>query len=149
MTEVPPILLSAIICERVIFDKISGMPSLISIIQNVNAPRYPVRYPSLVFFCELTNGHGRTTTKIRLIDDQDEAKVIFEQEGAVQFGNVKQVVTLALNLQGMMLPRPGEYRFQLFAGEHLLGERRIVCKKVKVRPKGDGGSEAVEGQGFD
>ena len=70
MTEVPPILLSAIICEKVIFDRITGMPSIINIIQNINAPTYPVRYPSLVFFCELTNGHGKTKTTIRLVEEQ-------------------------------------------------------------------------------
>ena len=43
MTEVPPILLSAVICDRVIFDKITGMASLINIVGNINAPKYPVR----------------------------------------------------------------------------------------------------------
>jgi hypothetical protein len=143
MTEVPPILLSAIICEKVIFDKITGMPSIINIIQNINAPKYPVRYPSLVFFCELTNGHGKTKTTIRLIEEQtpevqEEEKVIFEQKGIAEFQDVKQVVSLALNLQGMVLPREGEYRFQLFTEDCLLGERRITCRKIILPSKGNG-----------
>jgi hypothetical protein len=137
MAEVPPILLSAIICEKVIFDKITSMPSIINIIQNINAPKYPVRYPSLVFFCELTNGHGRTKITIRLIEEQEE-KVIFEQKGTAEFKDVKQVVSLALNLQGIVLPREGEYRFQLFAEDYLLGERRIICRKVALPSKGGG-----------
>ena len=135
MTKVPPILLSAVICERVIFDKVSGMPSLINIIQNLNAPRYPIRH-FLVFFCELTNGHGRTKTKIRIVDAHDEDKVVFERTGAVEFKDVKQVVTLAINLQGIGFARPGEYRFQLFAEGHLLGERRLICRKIKLPSKG-------------
>ena len=135
MTEVPPILLSAIICERVIFDRITGMPSIINIIQNINAPKYPIRYPSLVFFCELTNGHGKTKTTIRLVEEQEE-KVIFEQKGEGEFKDVKQVVSLALNLQGIVLPREGEYCFQLFAGDNLLGERRITCRKVALPARG-------------
>jgi len=138
MTEVPPILLSAIICERVIFDRITGMPSLINIIQNVNAPGYPVRYSQLVFFCELTNGHGQTKAMIRLVDLHKDEKIIFEQRGMVQFKDVQQVVSLALNLQGIVLPQPGEYRFQLFADENLLGERRIICRQIKL-PQRDGG----------
>ncbi|MDD5381942.1 MAG: hypothetical protein PHG53_09960 [Phycisphaerae bacterium] len=140
MMEVPPILLSVIICERVIFDKFTGMPSIINIIQNINAPKYPIRYPSLVFFCELTNGHGRTKTTIRLVDEQgpggQEDKVIFEQKGEGEFKDVKQVVSLALNLQGVMLPHEGEYRFQLFADDCLLGERRIICRKIAPPSKG-------------
>jgi len=130
MSEVPPVLLSAIICDRVIFDKITGMPSLINIIQTVNAPKFPIRN-SMVFFCELTDGHGTTDTKIRIIDSQQDDKVIFEQGGKVEFQDVQQILTMALNLQGIVFAAPGEYRFQLFAGDHLLGERRFICKKIK------------------
>lgn len=144
MTEVPPILLSAIICERVIFDKISGMPSIVNIIQAFNAPKYPVRSAQLVFFCELTNGHGVTSTKIRLVDDQQDEKVIFEQQRPVEFKNVKQTLTVALNLQGLIIPRPGEYRFQLFAEEHLLGERRVLCRKIDL-PSKNGRQEPLPG----
>ena len=135
MTEIQPILLSAITCNRVIFDKVSGMPSIIDIVQTIDAQRYPARHPQIVFFCEMTNGHGTTDVKIGLINTQDEEKVIFEREGKVNFQNVKQIVTLAMNLQGIVFPGPGEYRFQLFAGGKLLGEIRIACRQVKLPPK--------------
>ncbi len=143
MADIQPILLSAITCNRVIFDKVSGMPSVIDIVQMINAPRYPARHPQIVFFCELTNGHGTTNTQVRLVDDQDEEKIVFERGGTVRFENVKQIVTLAVNLQGIVFPRPGEYRFQLFAGGSLLGERRITCRKIDL-PKKPG---ANAGQG--
>ena len=141
MTEVPPVLLSAIICERVIFDKITGMPSLINIIQNINAPNYPIRH-WLVFFCELTNGHGDTNTKVRIVDAEQDDRIIFEQSGTVQFADVKQTVTLAVNLQGIMFPEPGEYSFQLFSEENLLGERRISLRKIAHQKGTNGGGPA-------
>ncbi len=137
MTDVPPVLLSAIICDKVIFDKITGMPSIINIMQNINAHKYPMRYGQLIFFCEMTDGHGKTKTKIRLIDSQED-KVIFEQGGIVEFVDVKQVVSLAVNLQGIVFPQPGEYRFQILAEEHLVGERAIMCRKVEPQPKNKG-----------
>ncbi len=129
MNSVPPILLSSVICDRVIFDKITGMPSLINIIQSINAPKYPIRNV-LVFFCELTNGHGPTQTTIRLIGSQED-KVLFEQKGKIEFKDVQQIVTLAVNLQGVVFPEPGEYRFQLLTDNQLVGERRIICRKVQ------------------
>ena len=135
MTEIQPILLSAVTCNRVIFDKVSGMPSIIDIVHIINAPRYPARHPQIVFFCELTNGHGATKARIRLVDAQEEEKSIFEKEGTVQFKDVKEIVTLAMDLHGIVFPHPGEYRFQLFAGGYLLGERRIICRKIKLPPK--------------
>ena len=136
MTQIQPILLSAITCNRVIFDKVSGQPSIIDIVQTINAANYPARHAQLVFFCEMTDGHGITDTIIRLVDDQEEEKVIFEQRGQVKFTDVKQIVTLAMNLHGIVFPRPGEYRFQLFAGNSLVGERRIMCRKVELKKKG-------------
>jgi hypothetical protein len=135
MTDIQPILLSAIICNRVIFDKVSGMPSIIDIVQTIDAQRYPARHPQIVFFCEMTNGHGTTDVTISLVNTQDEEKVVFEREGKVHFENVKQIVTLAMNLQGIVFPGPGEYRFQLFGGGNLLGERRVACRQVKLPPK--------------
>ena len=136
MAELTPILLSAIICDRVIFDRITGMPSLINIIQNINSPKFPVRHASLIFFCELTDGHGVTKTSVRLVDVQNDEKILFQQHGNVEFKDVKQVVSLAVNLQGIVFERPGEYRFQLLANEHLLGERRIICRQVEMPPQG-------------
>ncbi len=136
MEEIAPILLSAIVCDRVIFDRLSGMPSVINIIQNVNAPRYPVRHDQLIFFCEMTNGHGSTKIKIRLVDLNDQDKVIFEQGQNVDFKDVRQIVTVAINLMGIVFQHTGEYRFQLFANDTLLGERSVVCRQVTLPPPG-------------
>jgi hypothetical protein len=136
MSSVPPILLSSVICDRVIFDKFTGMPSLINIIQTINAPKYPIRN-ILVFFCELTNGHGPTQTTIRLIRSQEKEKVLFEQKGKIEFKDVQQIVTLAVNLQGVVFPEPGEYRFQLFTDNQLIGERRIICRQIQLPGKKD------------
>ena len=135
MADLAPMLLSAIICDRVIFDKITGMPSLINIIQNVNVPKFPVRHTSLIFFCELTDGHGLTKSSVRLVDVQNDEKVLFEQHGNVEFKDVKQVVSLDVNLQGIVFEKPGEYRFQIFANDRLLGERRIICRQVEMPPQ--------------
>lgn len=136
MSEVTPILLSEMICDRVIFDRLSGMPSIINIIQTINAPRYPVRHDQLIFFCEMTNGHGSTKIKIRLVDLTEQEKVIFEQAQPVDFKDVRQIVTVAINLMGIVFQHTGEYRFQLFANDTLLGERSIVCRQITLPPPG-------------
>jgi hypothetical protein len=134
MSNVPPVMLSAIVCERVIFDKMTGMPSIINILQGINSPKYPVRYSQLVFFCELTNGHGITEAKVRITDSQQDDKVLFEKEGEVQFKDVRQVVTMAMGIKGVKFDSTGEYRFQLFSEGSLLGERRIICRETPKKP---------------
>ena len=134
--HVAPVLLSVIICDRVIFDRITGMPSIINIIQNINASQYPVRHNQIIFFCEMTNGHGNTKLTIRLVDLDNQEKIIFEQSQVVDFKDVKQIVTVAINLMGIVFQHTGEYRFQLFADETILGERSIVCRQVTLPPPG-------------
>jgi hypothetical protein len=132
MEEIAPILLSSIVCDRVIFDRISGMPSIINIIQTINAPRYPVRHDQLIYFCEMTNGHGVTHLKIRLVDIANQDKAIFEQGQPVDFKDVRQTVTVAINLMGVVFQHTGEFRFQLFANDTLLGERSVICRQVAM-----------------
>lgn len=131
MGQVPPILLSSIICDRVIIDRITGSATLINILQTISAVKYPVRYQMLIYFCELTNGHGPIDIGIKLVGDQD--KVLFSQNGKINFQDVKQIQTLTLNLGNIVFPEAGEYRFQVFAGETMLGERRIQCRKIEEK----------------
>jgi len=132
MSDIPPLLLSAITCDRVIFDRLSGMPSIINIVQVVNAINFPLRHSELVFFCELTNGHGNTEIEIILVDLEENEKVLFRQKKFVEFKDVRHILTLALKMQGIVFPSPGEYRFQLYANGTMLGERRVLCRKVNL-----------------
>ena len=81
------------------------------------------------------NGHGKTTTTIKLINAQKEDQVLFDQNGQVEFKDVRQTVTVAVNLHGVVFPEPGEYRFQLLADNQLLGERKVFCRQVQMPPK--------------
>ena len=128
----PPILLSAIICERVIIDSLTRMPSIIYVMQTVSAPKYPARHGLLNFFCELTNGHGNTQISVRMVDVQQEDNVLLEQVREVQFADVRQVAGVAFGFEGIVFPHPGEYRFQIYAGTEFLGERRIICREIKL-----------------
>lgn len=132
----PPVLLSAIICDRVIFDRLTGMPSIIGVLQTISAPKYPARHGRLAFFCELTNGHGEVRITTRLVDVKEDDQIIFEQTVKSKFVDVKQVVALGFGVEGIVFPHPGEYRFQIYAGTNLLGERRIICRQIPLQ-RGD------------
>jgi hypothetical protein len=132
----PPILLSAIICDTVIIDRISDKPSIIGAFETINAPRYPARHPRLVFFCQLTNGRSRTNVSIKLVDVEEEDKRLFEATGKYEFKDIRQVANMTFDIGGIVFPHPGEYRFQIFVDDELLGERRIICRQVKL-PSGD------------
>lgn len=133
-----PIVLSILTCGRVIFDKMTGLASIVDIVSNINAPKFPIRQ-NICFFCELTNGHGKCSVKLKVVKSDETDKVLFEQERPLEFKDVKQIVSFAANLQGCPFPEPGEYRFQLFADSKFLAERRILCRKVELPSGGKQG----------
>jgi hypothetical protein len=132
----PPVLLSVIICERVIIDRISNQPSIIGAFETISAPAYPARHARLAFFCQLTNGRGKTKIDIKLVDVEEEDKLLFQGAVEQEFSDIRQVANLTFDISGIVFPHPGEYRFQIYAGTEFLGERRIICRKIEL-PSGD------------
>ena len=128
----PPVLLSVIICDLVIIDRITDKPSIIGAFETISAPKYPARHPRLAFFCQLTNGHGKTRITVKLVDVQQGDKTLFEGTIEQKFRDVREVANLTFDIGGMVFPHPGEYRFQIYAGTEFLGERRIVCRQIKL-----------------
>ncbi len=128
----PPVLLSAVVCDAVIIDARTNKASIIGIFENISAPKYPARHPRLAFFFELTNGRGKTKLTIRLVDVQQEDKTLWECTVEQELKDVRQVVNSTFDISGIQFPHPGEYRFQIYAGKDLLGERRIICTEVEL-----------------
>ena len=137
MSDVPPIVLSTIVCDRVLLDAPTKTSSLISIRDSIVAAKYPARHPQLFFFAEMTNGHEDTQITVRLVDVQDNDKVMAEKISKVKFDDVKRIVTIVLGFEGLVFPHTGEYYFQLYAGQELLSSRRIVCLQIKPGQKND------------
>lgn len=135
MTGVPPILLALQLCERVIVDRLTGMGSVISILEVLNATSFPVRHPNMTIFCELTNGHGQEVLTAKLVDVQNDEAIVFEQNLPVLFEDARQIVRCISSLRGLVFAHEGEYRVQLWADEHLLNERRIILRKINMEGK--------------
>lgn len=130
-----PILLSVVICDQVINDAITKRNSLIGIIETISAPSYPARHARLCFFCELTNGRGSVEITVKLVDVDKEDEMMLEQKAPITFEHVHQVQSIIFDLNGIIFPHQGEYRFQVFAGTEFLGERRIICRTVEIGGK--------------
>ncbi len=128
----PPVLLSAVVCDQVIIDARTNKASVIGIFENISAPKYPARHPRLAFFFELTNGRGKTELTIKLVNVQNEDKTLWECTVQQELKDVRQVVNSTFDIGGIKFPHPGEYRFQVYAGTTLLGERRIICTELAL-----------------
>ena len=130
----PPDILSLIVCDQIITDRLTGKHSLIGMFSRVHARRFPAAHPQLCVFASLTEGHGEVELTIRIVDANEARAPIVEGKGKVQFKDPRAIAHLALQFHGLTFPQPDGYRVQLWAGSELLREARLDLIKVEPRP---------------
>ena len=131
----PPDVLSLIVCDQIINDRLTGKHSLIGMFSRVHARVFPATHPQICIFASLTDGHGKVDLTIRIVDANEARKPIVEGKGRVEFKDPRAVAHLALQFHGLTFPESGGYRVQLYSGNELLREARLDLVRVHVRPK--------------
>jgi len=139
-----PEVLSLIICDQIITDRVTGKQSLIGMFSRVHARGFPATHAQLCVFVTLTGGHGDTDLLIRLVDSAESRAPIVVGKGSVRFNDPRAVANLVLQFNGLTFPEAGEYRVQLLAQGELLREARLemvehqLPKPKKSEPPTDG-----------
>lgn len=128
-----PDVLSLIVCDQIITDRVTGKQSLIGMFSKVHARGFPATHPQLCVFVALTEGYGTKAITIRIVDANDARPPIVEGKGKVAFKDPRAIANLALQFHGLTFPEAGEYRVQLFAAGELLREARLDLVKLQRR----------------
>ena len=119
-----------IICDMVLDDRISGKKSLIGLFDAIAASSLPCLVNELFVFVALTEGHGEQSIHLRCVKASSNEE-LFDTDTEVIFPDPLSVVEVNFGLCGCEFPEAGEYRFQLFAGENLLCERKFHVTLVE------------------
>ncbi len=133
-----PDVISLLVCDQIITDRITGKQSLIGMFSTIHSFRFPAVHPQLSVFCSLTDGHGKTPLTIRIVDSNEERQPLVEGNGTVHFGDPRAIANLALQFHGLRFPQPGEYRVQIYCHGELLREARLMMLRAKRPPRRDG-----------
>jgi hypothetical protein len=131
-TSAAPTLVSFLICDQVIDDKLSNKKSAIGIFNTILVPKVPAVIHQMAILASVTEISGRVELEIRLVRDTDNA-VLFSGKGNVEAPNPLAIVDLLFAMQGVQIPAAGQYAFEILSGAALLGRRRF---QVWVRPPG-------------
>ncbi len=134
-TGLEPDVLSLIVCDQIITDRVTGKQSLIGMFSRIHATRFPATQPQLCVHVSLTDGRGKTPLVICIVDAEESRKPIVKGEGVVDFQNPRAVANLALQFYGLTFPQPGEYRVQIHALGTLLREARLEVVPARRRRK--------------
>ena len=137
-TFLKPDVLSLLVCDQILIDRLTGKTSLIGMFSTIGAPRYPVRHPQLCVFASLTDGRGKTPLELAIVDAEDARPPIVSGTATVEFKDPRAVACLNLHFNGLVFPEPGGYRVQLKCHGELLREARLDLSKIRRLKVGEG-----------
>ncbi len=129
-SPVVPTLVSFLICDQIIDDKFTNKKSAIGIFNTIIVPSVPSQVQQISVLASLSELNGRCEVELRFVHDSDDS-VHFSGRGQVEAPDPLAVVDLVFSLQGLRIPVPGQYAFEMLAGGELLGRRRF---HVLLRP---------------
>lgn len=133
-----PVVLAMVICDAIHQDPATKKCTLLGTFSTITARSFPVVHPGLAIHVAMTDGHGKTKIRLALVGVEEDAQPLFSQEGAIQFNDPRVVAEINFGIRNLTLPKPGEYRVQVYANDELLAERRLHVLGMRPMP-GPGG----------
>jgi hypothetical protein len=124
-----PTFLAMVICDNVLQDAETRKYYILGTATVTFAPSLPVRQQKLCVYAVLTDVRGKIRLRLRLVyvdPDSKEDQEVMAIGGEVESRDPLAVAELAISLHNLVFPRAGEYRFQLWNDDTLLGERRYT-----------------------
>jgi hypothetical protein len=130
----PPYALAMVICDAIWKDPGSGKRTILGCFSTILAQKFPASHPILAVYVAVTDGHGKVPLSLRLVDAKDDENTLFSADGEGQFPDPRAVLELDFHIPGLVFPEPGEYRFQLWAGDEMLITRRLAVTQIPLPP---------------
>ena len=131
----PPQPLAMVVCDSIHHDPGSDKASILGCFSVIGSREFPAIHPVMCLYVSITDGRGRVDVRVQLIDVDETREPVWEESRTVDFTDPRMVIEISYVVPCAEFPEPGEYRFQMFANDDFLMERRILVVAV------DGDSE--------
>jgi hypothetical protein len=119
-----------VVCDNIHRDPGTGKAFLLGCFSVIHAREFPATHPVLALYVSVTNGRGTVPFKVQLVDANEEREPIWMVEDEMEFSDPRVVAELQFHLVNATFDEPGEYRFQFYACNEFLMERRILVVKA-------------------
>ncbi len=115
-----PICTSALVCEQIIQDRVTGKLALIGVFNRLAAESLPHKENMAVFF-SLTNGRG--SVEVRLQIEQDDGEALVQIRGMHQIPSPLTILDHGVQLRNVIFKKTGRHWATVWCGEELLNRR--------------------------
>lgn len=137
MTEIKgskPVLLAALLCDKVITDKKDGGHTLVGLFSEIKAPNFPAKHHRMVLFCGWLNKslEENKNSSLRVNLKGPDGSVLANIKGEIEFKKDKTRTFVILNFEGIVFKSQGVHKFVLHLDEEKIIEVPFkLVKKVK------------------
>jgi hypothetical protein len=129
-----PSVVAMLVCDQVITEQVTNKKSLIGVFENFNSLKFPANIPRLAIYVKLADAVGDYLFKMRIVKLKDES-LIAEIGIQAHIESADAYSELALNMEGVPIPEPGKYEFQLYFGESYLHRVTMLANLAQL-PQG-------------
>ena len=128
-----PMGIGLIPCDQIIEDRLTGKKSLIGVIGEIRASKFPLHYPALHLLVSLTSGRGEYPCRLQILSASQNEE-IFSSRGRLKFKNPAQVVDLVFTLPALQFKYEDTYWVKFMIDEVTLMTRPLRVTEVQVPP---------------
>jgi len=130
-----PSVKAILVCDQIIHEYGTNKKSLIGIFEDIHLPHFPILYPRIAVYVNLTDAHGKYRMDLRLIRAETGDLLGQALTPEVEIDNPLKTCEFALNLQGVQFPEKGLYEFQVHVNGQLLATKSFNVRQVRRTPK--------------
>lgn len=123
-----PISQGLMLCERVIVEDGTGMPSCIGVFTVFDCDEFPVMVPPFYVFSPLTNAVGRCTMSI-IIRELDDLNVITQHESPFELSDRLRIEYFHVRLLNVVFPRAGRFEVSLHADDDMIAQTTLTVEE--------------------
>jgi len=126
----PPILQALLLCDTTIREAGTNKLSFIGIFNDIVSHQFPTVHPAFSVCVILSDGHGNIKCRLRMLCMENN-KELFTLQQDFQFNDPRENSELIFQIKQLPIPTPGTYCIEFFAGQELLGSRKLRVNQAK------------------
>ena len=125
-----PSVKAILICDQVIHEMGTNKKSLIGIFEQIHAAKFPLRYPKISVYVNMTDAHGKYSLELRLLDPEGK-QLGSGKTPEVEIDSPLRTCEFALQIQNLRFQMEGKHEFQIFANDDLLATKSFGVRLAK------------------
>src|SRR5574337_2043536 len=113
MSPVKPEIISFLIADMAIQEKVTNKWSAIGIFDRIRAASFPYVHPGLALYIRLADAEGDYDIRVEFCDDNDHILAVFEGITLSILSRLHHP-DLGIKTVNLLIPQPGKYYFKLY-----------------------------------